>query len=136
MEKLFFSVSAKTVLTFILKTHFLLFMGNYKNHYWHKRKWPKINHREKRWKITWSKRHVQTLNYFLTHYLEPLTDLCFFCSLGKPSGACIEALALKLLGFVLWDPLVTSLDHRSPCYLIYSILDLFNYLFVLYFIEV
>lgn len=28
-----FPISTKTILIFILKTHFLLFLGNYKNHY-------------------------------------------------------------------------------------------------------
>lgn len=71
----------------------------------------------------------KTLSYFLTQDLESLTDLYFFCSLGKPSGACIDALALKLLGFVLSDLLVTSLDHRSLCYLTCYIFYFFNNLF-------
>lgn len=53
-------------------------------------------------------------HYFLTSYLEPLINLCFFLSLGKPIGACIVTLALKLSGFVLSGLLLTSLDHRYP----------------------
>lgn len=78
----FFSpVSAETVL--ILK--YLPFMGNYKNHYWHKRKSLEINlWGKKRWKILWAK---EVHKHFLTRYLEPLTHLYFFLSVGEPSGA-------------------------------------------------